>query len=223
MKRVFSTLLFTGIMVALGVAAFFAFPGGAEQLAQPDPIADAGAQPQAPAATAKFNTLTVVLDSGLGFAADLRADIEATTNITVVQVLKFDPGVGYTTYDPGNPFSTNFALDVGLPIFLLAEGTAQDTYTFVGDVPAQGSVTFNLQGSSPNCTYNFISVPLDKGSLGFAADLAADIGDVSQVLSFDPDSGFTTYDSANPFSTNFPIDIGYPYFVCVTATKTWPQ
>lgn len=227
MRQVLSTVIAIALLVGLGALAVLALPGAQVGL-NPAPVAVAAAvavgpnAPEAPMGNGKYNAIALPLDNGITRASELLKDINATTGSTATQALKWDPNVGYTIYDPNDPFSFDFALAVGDPVFVLLEGTGNPVYSMVGDVPAQDSVHFSLVGGSPTCKYNFISIPLDKGTLTLASELVTDIGDVSQVLVWDPTSGFTIYDSTDPFSQDFSVRIGYPYFVCMTASKTWP-
>lgn len=223
MKRTLSTVVAVALLLGLGALAVLALPG-AQVAGNPAPVVMAApmAAPDAPAAGGKYNAIALPLDNGITLASALVSDINATTGATAVQALQWDANLGYTLYDPMDPFSVDFTLTVGDAVFVLVEGTASTVYSMVGDVPDQGSVDFSLVGASPDCKYNWISIPLDKDLLTLASELATDIGDVSQVLVWDPTNGFTMYDPADPFSVDFSVRIGYPYFVCLTASKTWP-
>lgn len=184
--------------------------------------------PQQGAVNAKYYALTQVLDNGVTSASDLVSNITSTTSITPVTILKWDPNIGYAFYNPRNPGgggSTDFSINVGDPIYVEAEADFGTTYTIVGDVPEQTAISFQLEGDAGVCKYNFISIPLHRSDLVDAAALAADIGDVDQILEWDPNAGYAFYNPANPEgggSTNFPVKIGYPYFVCMNNSKTWP-
>ena len=248
MKRLLSTLVFAAALFGLGALALAAMPGLAgsadvadapaeETIIEAEAAVEAGAAVEASVAainaTTKYNALTVVLSGSVNSAATLVESITSTTNITIVSVLKWNPNTGFAFYNTENPStggSTDFSLAVGDPVFIEAQGTNTDTYTIVGEVPAQNSVSFSLEGSSPDCKWNHISIPLDQGSvITNAASLTSNInngGDVlEQILEWDPDTGFAFYNPDNPSSggsTNFAVSIGYPYFVCMTGSQTWP-
>ena len=61
--------------------------------------------------------------------------------------------------DPADEYSENFTLAVGDAVMLLMQGSTPKVYSLVGDVPAQGSVYFNLVGATPTCKCNYISLP----------------------------------------------------------------
>ena len=94
----------------------------------------------------------------------------------------------------------------------------------VGNVPPQGAVKFNLVGATPACKYNFITLPLDQGAITKASQLLTTVGDVKLVLSWGSHfrlPGFTI--RRHLFPMDFTVRIGYPYFLCMSASKTWPQ
>ena len=174
----------------------------------------------------KYNALAMALDNGTSTASDLLTSVNTTSSVTVRKVLRYNVGSGFITYDPDDPFSSDFLIQVGDPLFVLVEGSSPSTYSLVGDVPEAGSVEFNLVGSAANCQFNYISIPLDQSGLdgGHASDLALAIGNVAKVLTYEPAFGFITYQVDDPFSSDFAVQIGYPYFVCMTNTTpfVWP-
>ncbi len=223
MKRALSTMVAVALLLGLGALAVLALPG-AQVAVNPASVVMAAplAAPEAPTTGGKYNAIALPLDNGITLASALVSDINATSGATAVQALKWNANFGYTLYDPTDPFSVDFTLAVGDAVFVVVEGTGSPVYSMVGDVPAQGSVHFALVGASPTCKYNWISIPLDQGAITHASGLATAIGDVSQILVWDPTNGYTMYDPADPFSVDFSVRIGYPYFVCLTASKTWP-
>lgn len=232
MKAITSSLAIVVVLVVLGTSMLLVLPRGIDASIPPSrspsvadiPLAGALSESRkAPQLDAKFNTLALALDTGISDASDLVADIESRTTLTVPQVMRWDPAYGFTVYDPDDIFSDDFGLTVGDPVFVLMEGSTIETYSLVGEVPPQRSVTFNLTGNATTCKFNFISVPLDKSSLTTASALANDIGDVTQISKWDPTYGFVVYDPDDIFSDNFAVQIGYPYFVCMTASKIWPD
>jgi hypothetical protein len=230
MKRILSTILAVALLLGLGALAVLA-RGGGDILTPADNVVAAALQPQTAAAPVvggpKYNAIALALDNGKHLASTLAADINAPSGALALQVLKWDPNNGYTIYDPLDDPPEDFAILVGDPVFVLMQGTSAKTYSIVGDVPAEGSVSFALVGNSTSCKYNFISLPLDQGSIKTAGQLASaingvsPIGGVSQVLAWDPTAGYTIYDPNTP-EEDFSVQIGYPYFVCMTISKTWP-
>jgi len=230
MKRLVSTALAVALLLGLGALAVLARNGGS--ILTPAGSVAAAAQPQTAAAPTadgpKYNAIALALDNGKHLASTLAADITATTDATALQVLKWSPDMGYAVYDPTDLASEDFAIVVGDAVFVLMQGASATTYSLVGDVPAQGSVSFSLVGQTGTCKYNFISLPLDQGSLTLASELAGAIdavsptGGVSQVLKWDPTMGYAVYDPTDLASEDFAVQIGYPYFVCMTTSKTWP-
>jgi hypothetical protein len=239
MKRLLSTALAVTLLLGLGALAVLA-RGGGDILSPADNVVSAAVQPQtaaapdAPAIGGKYNAVAIpLIVSGINDAASLKSYIETNVpGVTVAQLLKWDAAIlptgDYRIYT-GSSFSDNFDVDTGDAIFVLAEGSTPTVLSFVGDVPAEGSVSFSLVGDSAACRYNFISVPLNKGSITDAAGLRSAIGgsaisDVAQVLSWDesiaPNGDFRIY-TGSSFSDNFPVKIGYPYFVCMLASKPW--
>jgi hypothetical protein len=222
MKRLLSTALVVVVLLALGALAVLA-RSGSNILAPGDSVA--AAQPQtaaAPAAGPKYNAIALPLDNGIVLASELAADITATTGATALQVLKLDPTAGWAIYDSSDPFTEDINLAVGDAVMLLMEGSVTTVYSLVGDVPDQGTVHFDLVGATPACKYNYISLPLDQSTITLASELAAEIGGVTQVLEWNPNSGYAIYDPTDPFSEDIVVKIGYPYLLCMSDSKTWP-
>jgi hypothetical protein len=230
MKRLVSTALAVALLLSLGALAVLARSGG-DILSPPDNVVVAAAQPQtsaalgAPPTGGKYNVIALALDNGLSLASELVNDVNATTDATALQALKWDPDSGWAVYDPSDQYPEDFSLLVGDAVMLRMQGSTSTVYSLVGDVPAQGSVNFTLVGATPACKYNYISLPLDQGAITLASELAADIGDVARILEWNPDSGYAVYDPSDTYPEDFTVRIGYPYMVCMTNTeaKTWPS
>jgi|GEM_PF-1938347 len=208
------------------------------------------AVPNAPAGTPRYNHIALPLDtqaSIIPFTAQGLLNYIGSSALQVAnlnassQTLDFWDGTlgfgivgGTPVFDP-----SQYPLQVGHPYLVQIDSSFPPTGTFsiVGDVPAAGSITFTLVGNTP-CKYNEIMVPLDQYDQGLnnAADLATAIGNVnivaklnatSQTLDFwDLSLGFGIYDGVPIYSAgDFPIKLGYPYFVCVNAAgngSIWP-
>ncbi len=178
----------------------------------------------------RYNPMSLALAvPGITTAEQLASYIAASTGTNVSQLLKWDPSLGsagaFLSYEPGSDFSDNFATNVADPYLVFVPGSGSAELVLAGDVPGTGSVSFNLLGASQGCRYNYLSVPLDH-SFADAAALAGDIGNVSQLLSWDAalgDSGiFLSYEPGSDFSDNFAVRSGYPYLLCTPSSATWP-
>ena len=224
MKRILVTGLFVSLLLVLLVGAVFALKGPAStQTAAP---ADATAN-LAPAATDNYNFIALPLDSSDSFsytASGLAGYVPGTK-----KVVKWDAvNQQYVSYTPGiSPPSADFGLEVGGAYFLLLDSTADSVVSFVGDVPAQGSVIFTLTaGTASSCAYNAISIPLDQDQIATAQDLAYAITGTKKVTKWDAtNQQYVSYTPGiSPPSANFDVSIGYPYFVCLddTAPSQWP-
>lgn len=239
------------LLAALALATVLALPRGMGAATASAPAAPASApliEPAAPTA-AKYNVVGMPLDAtqqfasqGLGFNSDGLADFVGSS---VTQVLRWNTArQEFDSWDPvynegvvnGVYTTTPFALAVGGSYWLLVNATAPTVVSFVGDVPAAGSVKFTLKGTSPTCSYNAITIPLEQSSLTNSDLLADSISttQVSQVLRWNAArQEFDTWDpvynegvvdgvyTTTPFSTR----IGYPYWVCLLAGvngNVWP-
>ncbi len=201
----------------------------------------------APSAVGIYNALALPLDTegefgALGYDYDARGLMNYIGS-SVEQVLRLNPGRrdfdtwysldfgfvdGIFTSDP-------YPLDIGGSYWVLVDNTAPSVVSLYGDVPAAGSVSFSFVGTTP-CSYNSISIPLDQSGITNAAELAADMGDIDQVLRLNPvrqnfdtwyvGTGFGFINGVFTFDpADFPVEIGYPYWVCVMIAgdgKVWP-
>jgi len=224
MKRLLFSGLFVALLLALLVGAVFALrgPASVKTAAPAEAIANL-----APAGTDKYNFIALPLDSSDSFnytASGLAGYVPGTK-----KVVKWDAAnQQYVSYTPGiSPPSADFSLEIGGAYFLLLDSSADDVVSFVGDVPAQGSVVFTLTaGTSSSCSYNAISIPLDQGQIATAQDLADAITGTKKVTKWDANNQqYVSYTPGiSPPSANFDVSIGYPYFVCLddTAPSQWP-
>jgi hypothetical protein len=214
--------------------AFAAAPLGLEAQPGSAPEVESAAlqaqdEPRAPEATnaENFNFIALPFENPSGFTS-LDADgLADYVGASVSQVLSWN--ASSQQFEPWFPdfplIGTNFPIGVGGSYFLLLDSTADSVVTFVGDVPAAGSVSFSLQPGGANCAFNSISIPLDH-SIADADALATAIGGVEQVLNWDASAQqFQTWFPDFPLiGTNFPVETGHPYFLCLksTAPTTWP-
>lgn len=235
MRRALSALVAVALLLGLGALAVMALPSAPGAAA---PMPASAAAPDAPAAAQNFNMIAMPLDAtdqftnlSYTFTADGLMQL-AGGGTKVKQVGHWRPDLSiYDTWtwdpDEGQGVGTNFSLAVGEAYWLLLESTANTVISFVGDVPPPGSVTFNLVRGNP-CAFNQFSIPLDQAAIADADDLmtALSAQQVSRWVAssqlfeswtWDPDEG-------QGVGTNFAVQIGYPYVVCLqTGTPTvWP-
>jgi len=215
-----------------------AMPSANAPLAAAPVVSAAAAAPEAPAAARNFNMIAMPLDAtaqftgaGYTFTADgLMKLAGGGTKVKQVAHWRSDLKIYETwTYDPdeGQGVGTDFNLAVGQAYWLLLESTADNVISFVGDVPAEGSISFALVRGTP-CAFNQLSIPLDQTAITNANDLMSALGakqishwvasgQYFESWTYDPDEG-------TGVGTNFAVQIGYPYVVCLlTGTPTvWP-
>lgn len=145
----------------------------------------------------------------------------------VQQVLSWNPDTRtYRAWMPPINRGNNFALTPGGVYWVQLDSTATTLISFVGTVPAQGTLRWSFVGTVPNCRLYDISLPLDQTGITKAAQLATAIGpNVEQVLEWNPAT--QTFRSWLPQigrGNNFVVKVGYPYHVCFSpgAPIMWP-
>ncbi len=225
MKRILSSIIYAGLMLALAAAAYLAFPGRADIAAQPDPIVDAGsapaAQAQSPAAAINWTNISVPLSTSVTTADGLAAYIDPVGN-SIIRVGRWDAATqSLVIRNVGSPFGQpNFNISIGQWLFIGANSSAPTTMTWVGDVPGEGSITYTLKANG----WTGIMLPLDQGSITTADALGSAIGSVTRVARWDANSqSLVIRNVGSPFGQpNFAIQIGYPYFVYSTSQVNWP-
>ncbi len=171
---------------------------------------------------------------------------------SVTQVLHWDPTRQvYDQWFPGDDppsgtvggvyTETPYALKVGdvYRILLNNADTSLKVVSFVGDVPDANSINFTLVGAAA-CKRNQISIPLEQSGITNSQELAVAMGGptaVAQVLRWDAtrqayDQWFPGDDPPSGTvgglytETPYPVQIGYPYVVCLLADANgvkWPQ
>lgn len=179
---------------------------------------------EAGAPEGRYNTIALPLDVTAQLAD---ADALAVHIGGVQQVLKWNADTQtYEFWLPEFGFETNFRLQTGEAYWVQLDHTAPAVASFVGDVPPQDSVQFNLAGTSPICKLHDISLPLDQSAITTASQLADALGDdVEQVLKWNPATHtFVGWLPKMGRGTNFATRTGYPYHVCLSAGDpiTWP-
>lgn len=235
MRRVLTTVLAVALLLGLGALAVLALPNGSAPLAGAPAVSAAAPEfqeaPEAPTATLNYNMIGLPLNStnqftnaGYSYNADGLAKLVGTG---VTQVLSLNPNTQtYLTWDAVLQDGTNFNLTTSNAYWIQLDSTAATIVSFVGDVPAQGSVHFTLvRPSGAGCMSNDITLPLDRSDITTADQLATAVGNVSQVLQWNASTQtFLTWDVAIQDGTNFTTKIGYPYRLCLNAggATTWP-
>ncbi len=222
MKRFLFTTVFVALVLVLAVAAVFALksPDAVQTAAVEAPALASPASVLAPTAGEKYNFIAMPLDASDSFSYTASGLLGYVNGATAV--MKWDAANQYYVTYTGGP--GDFALEIGGAYFLLLDNSADSVLSFVGDVPAQGSVSFSLvkETGASGCKYNTISLPLDEGSITTASQLMSDIGGVDSVVRWDATTQhYVTY-TGGP--GDFAVSIGYPYLVCLnnSAPANWP-
>lgn len=229
MKNLLSTFTFIVIFGGLAVLAFWSLPAFGDVTLNASPIEDSLANtsalaPNAPVAAENYNLVAMPLDASASITPFKASGLAAYHGGSVKQVLQFNStNQTFDSYIPGiSPPFLDFSLMVGRAYFLQVDNTSSNVLSLVGDVPAEGSVTFTdfAKGATPSeCKFNAISIPLDQSGITNAGALATAIGGVTQVLAWNTTN--QTFDSyipgVSPPFLNFAVQIGYPYFVCLNS------
>lgn len=243
MKRALSTVVAIALLLGLGALAVLALPGMqvAVNTAQAAPVALAAAPaprtaaaPDAPASTSGLNWIAIPLsNASLVNASDLATDIETTTGSTVSTVEQWNAqSQNYLTYlhDIG---LDDYALTVGYAYRVsVTGGTGGLVWSLVGDVPDPSTFTYTLYETA-STDFNWIMLPLDKDTITWASELAADIEanssgavTVSTIEQWNASAqNYLTY-LHDIGLDDFSVRIGYPYRVTLDVTTgssvTWP-
>ncbi|MEJ5308323.1 MAG: C25 family cysteine peptidase [Anaerolineae bacterium] len=147
---------------------------------------------------------------------------------SVQQVLHWDPGAqSYEAWLPPYSVGTNFPLRVGHVYWVQVNNNAPSVLSFVGGVPPQNTVRFNLVGSDQTCLFNELSLPLDQTGITSATALAEALGAayVEQALHWRADvHAFEFWLPEIDFGVDLATRVGYPYHVCLKAGApvVWP-
>ncbi len=172
-------------------------------------------------ASSNYNDIALVLTvPTISDAASLATYIGSS----VRYVSRYNPATqSFQTYIVGNP-GTNFSLSTGQFAFVITDTTAPASFALVGGVPLEGSVSFTLVSGSP-AKYNYLSLPLDQGSLTLASQVVTDIGSgVVYLMRYRIETqSYQAYIPGNP-STDFPLVVGEPFELILTtgAPSQWP-
>jgi hypothetical protein len=248
--RTLSTIVAVALLLGLSALAVLAMPGSSAPMnASAVAAAPLAAEPDAPAAAQNYNMIAIPLDSTAQFAsAALSFDSQGLAQLvgaSVMQVMRWDKTrQAYDTWDPingdgfvGGAYTiTPFPLAIGGAYWLLVDSAAPPVVSFVGNVPDANTIEFTLTGSSPTCSYNEVSLPLEQAALTNSDQLADSISttEVTQVLRWNPFAQtFDTWDPINNdgfvagayVTTAWDVKIGYPYVVCLSSGvngSVWP-
>ena len=272
MKKFFSTLLFVIILGSLTSLAYLAIPRQDAVVAgsalATEVVAAQPQSPSAPAASLVYNAVALPLDvssnwasQGIAFNA---AGLATYVGSPVKQVARWNPNVSPPQFDTwfvddgegivdGNFVfdPSDFPLEVGGSYWIQIDSSDPnlDVVSFVGDVPAEGAVSFTLKGGTGTCANNQIMVPLDQydQNINNGADLAANIATansisvnaIQQVMRWNPTTipaqidvwyvadGEGIVNGDFVFDPNlFVVEIGHPYWVCMASSgdgAVWPQ
>ena len=230
-----STVLGAALLVGLAGLVVLSSPGGfsldglaiepavASAAIQEQPVEQAAEPLAAPDTTVfRYNDVALVLEvPGVTDAASLAS----YAGSWVTYVLGYDAGsqAFRPPYVVGFP-STNFPVATSEFVFLLVDEFAPQVLSLVGGVPEQGSVSFPLVSGSPP-KFNFLSLPLEKGSM-LASEIATDVGPgVVYVLRYAAGSQAFEPPFVPGFSaTDFELAMGEPFVLVLGtgATASWP-
>jgi hypothetical protein len=225
MKNILSITIFALLFLGLGALALTAAPSDLGIVTGSAPEVEAAEV----AAANKFNLIGMPLDSSASVTPFQASGLASYMGASVKQVMKWNAASQiWASYIPGqSPPPLNFGLAVGGAYMVEVDSTSGAVVSFVGDVPAQGSVS-NLFVPAPTavgCNFNTLTIPLDRADITTASGLAADIGGVDQVMNWNAASQiWTSYiPGQSPPPLNFATKIGYPYMVCLdnTAPTVW--
>lgn len=233
MRRVLSTVLAVALLLGLGALAVLALPNANASLAGAPVVSAAAPEfaPDAPTAGPNYNMIGLPLNStnqftsaGYTYNADGLAKIVGNGT---TQVLSWNASTQtYQTWDVGLQDGINFNLTTSHAYWVLLNNSANNIVSFVGDVPAQGSVHFTLvRPAGAGCLLNDFTLPLDKANITDANGLATAIGNVGQVLQWNASTQtYQTWDVGLQDGINFGTKIGYPYLTCLNSggTTSWP-
>jgi len=216
MKKVLIFSLMTILLLALGVLLF--------------PQVAGRAAPQLQTTSGpSWNAIAVPLDVGAITADGVASYIDPGGSIQ--RVGRWDSGSQSWVFRVvSSPFPpTNYAVNTGDPLLVLANESAPLSFAWTGDVPNPGSISYSL---SPN-QWHFIMVPLDQdASVISTADALATTIQAGASTSgmrvgrWDANSQSWVFRVVgSPFPpANFTVDLGYPYLVLSNSDtpSQWP-
>ncbi|MCB0000125.1 MAG: hypothetical protein KDE56_30385, partial [Anaerolineales bacterium] len=207
MRNFFSTVTFVVLFATLGIAGYLTIPKYEDrEVSSNSGVVLASQAPNlaAPSAGEVLNAIALPLDvqaswatqgidfnaAGLGsyIGPSVKEVLKLNTSLAALDSwsIQFNFGVinGVFTTDPND-----FPLEVGGSYWIKVDNTSADVVSFVGDVPAEGIVDFDLVYlGSGSCTINSIMIPLDQydQNINNAVDLANAItttsGQATQVV-----------------------------------------
>jgi hypothetical protein len=123
---------------------------------------------------------------------------------------------GYDQYIPGFAI-TNFTVTPGYPYYVNV--TTNGIFTLLGELTQP---VFNLI-TTAKTDFNEIMLPLEKTAITKASELMADIPNCNSVAKWNASTqGYDQYVPGFAI-TNFSVNVGYPYYVNLTANTIWPS
>lgn len=164
-------------------------------------------------ASGKYSMLTIPLTATT--IIDAASLAEAIGDVTAL--LKWNPTSQTFRFFVPPSFGDNFSLVPGEAVFVQASSSGPSVVTVVGEVMA-------VQHSLTPGGFNFISLPLQRADLTQASDVAADIGGVTTMLSWNETTQAFRFFVPPSFGDNFPITIGQPFIVDLAENSPteWP-
>lgn len=228
MRNVLSSLFFIVIFVGLGAMAFAAAPRGreavqSEVVVQPSaPIAEIAGPEEALATTEKWYAVALPLEADLANADEVAYYVDPAPS-TVKKVAQWNAGLQAWQIRIVGGFGTPFAISVGTPLLIQLDSTSPTNVSFVGDVPAIGSINYSLIQNA----WNYIMIPLDQSDeFAMTADgLGNDIGGVQKVARWNAEVQAWQVRIVNGFGSPFDVSPGYPYLIYTTESTpaSWPN
>jgi len=115
-----------------------------------------------------WTTISIPLSTSVSTADDLAAYIDSTNN-SITRVARWDSATqSLVIRNVGSPFGIpNFNVNLGDWLMVAADENAPSSFSWTGDVPAQGSLQYSLVANG----WTGIMLPLDQGDIATADDL----------------------------------------------------
>ncbi len=163
-----------------------------------------------------WSVITIPLNLG-----DIDTADEVATEIGGVTRLQYWNAAtqSWVTRDYVNGTGPDFPVPTGFVLRVEGDASLPGVITWVGDVPAAGSVVNNLVVGT-----NQLIIPLDVTYLTDAASLADDIGNLMWVRQWNAArQRFQTYFVSTGSGFNFVVVSGNGYYVASSVSAVWPD
>jgi hypothetical protein len=176
----------------------------------------------------RWNAIAVPLEVGAITADGVASFIDPGGSIS--QVGRWDPASQSWVFRVvGSPFPpASYPVNTGDPLLVLANESAPLSFTWTGDVPNPGSISYSLSQNQ----WHFVMLPLDQDPAVSTADALATAIQAGastsgmQIGSWDASSQSWVFRVVgSPFPpANYAVDLGYPYLVLTNASTPtqWP-